>query len=135
VNTDVWAIVKELLWAIVILSPPFPLLAAHIFLPLKAAAVLIGMVVAVLSYGQIKKERKKGIRARPIAVGNIVLFVPVVIGYFVGFYQINSPGQILKLVEYLAFFYINVNIGFLLCIVLFLAPLKRFKGWFGGPEA
>jgi hypothetical protein len=134
-DTDVWIEIKELLWAIVILSPPFPRLAAHIFLPLKTLAALIGVLVAVLSYGRVKKEQKKGVRARPIALSNVIVCAVIFVGYLTIFYRIDSPGQLIKTMEYVLYFYINVTIGYMLCIILFLAPSKRLRGWFSGLAA
>ena len=123
-----WTSLFDLLTKFFVLYPPFPEQAAYIFLSLKVIAYLIGSICAIVVRTKIQIKKYSAMLANRRFALNLVVFAIAALGYQ-QLFQINSPIEPIKWLEYILYLYINWNIAFLLSLIIFLMPYDKLKSF------
>lgn len=123
-----WSVLRELLEKFIVLYPPFPEQATSTFLSIKGVAYLIGIICAIVVY-----ERTYIKQYRLLLWSWQFWLILVVLGAaalgYQWLFQINSPTEAIKWVEYVVYLYINWAIALLVFLIIFLIPYDKLKSF------
>lgn len=126
-NTHLGLQLLDLLVEIAIFTPPFMKSAAYIFLPLKVVAILVGVLLAVILHRRVSTKRKENLLSRLPFCINLGAFVAAFAAAEAMFYILDTPSTLQWVVEYILFFYVNLNIGLIIALIIFLVPWAKIK--------
>lgn len=123
-----WTSLVDLLTKFFVLYPPFPEQAANIFLSVKAIAYLIGIICAIVVRTKMQIKKYRAMLANRWFALNLFVFAIAALGYQ-RLFQINSPTEPVKWLEFVLYLYINWNIAFLLFLIVFFMPYDKLKSF------
>jgi hypothetical protein len=112
-----------------LLSPPFPEAGALIFLILKFAASIAGIIVAIILYRRMGARSYKNLLARRPFLLNLGAFFIALGIYLALFFAVDSPGVIAKIIEAILFVYVAGTITLLIALAVLLIPWNKIKAF------
>ena len=121
-----WTLLVDLLTKFFVLYPPFPEQAAYAFLSLKGIAYLIGIICAIVVHTKMQIKKYRAMLANWLFLLNLIVLAGTVLAYE-QLFQINSPNEPTKWIEYILYVYINWNIAFIVFLVIFLMPYEKLE--------